>query len=171
MADDNNKNKKPKTQKEIHEQNRAKIRAYWGVPSIKSMETRGIKDVDTPIRPGASADSSGYFAKAWHAAKKERSDYNSNKKGYTLAEKEKMKAKSSDDIMDYLHEKVDKAKEDYHRQKDKGDKGVIFNYDKDGHFIGPFGGEKEAKKEIKPAAIVAPVKRPSSAAKKPTGKK
>lgn len=155
MADDNN-NKNPKTQEEIHEQNRKSLRAYWGVAPLESLKKRGIKDVDTPIRPGASADSSGYFAKAWHAAKKERSDYHNNKKGYTLAEMEKMKAKSSSDVMNYLHEKVDKAKEDYHRQKDKMGEGLIYDYDKDGHPINPLS----SKKEIKPAAIVAPVKRP-----------
>jgi hypothetical protein len=165
MADDNNK--KPKTQEEIHEQNRKSLRAYWGVAPLESLKKRGIKDVDTPIRPGASADSSGYFAKAWHAAKKERSDWHNNRKGYTMPEIEKMEAKSGD-VMNYFHEKVDKAKDDYHRQKDKMDKSGIIKYDKDGHPISLFS----SKKEMKPAAIVSPVKRPSEAVmKKLTGKK
>lgn len=164
MTDDN---KKPKTKEEIHEQNRKIVRSYMGVPSQKSMETKGIKLIDKPIRPGASADSSGYFAKAWHAAKKERSDWHNNRKGYTMPEIEKMEAKSGD-VMNYFHEKVDKAKEDYHRQKNKMAKGLLYDYDKDGHPISPFS----SKKEIKPAAIVAPVKRPSEAVmKKLTGKK
>jgi hypothetical protein len=164
MAEDN---KKQKSQQEIHEENRRRSRAYWGVPSLGMLEKRGIKDVDTPIRPGASADSSGYFAKEWHSAKKERADYLNNKKGYTLSEMKKMEAKSGD-VMDYLHDKVDEAKSNYHRQKDKGDKSGILNYDKDGYAINPLS----SKKEIKPAAIVTPVKRPSEAVmKKLTGKK
>ena len=164
MADDN---KKPKSQQEIHEENRRKVRGYWGVPSLNTIEKRGIKDVDTPIRPGASPDSSGYFAKEWHSAKKERADYLNNKKGYTYSEMEKMKAKGGD-VMDYLHDKVDEAKSNYHRQKDKMDKSGILNYDKDGYVINPMS----SKKEIKPTAIVAPVKRPSEAVmKKVTGKK
>jgi hypothetical protein len=164
MAEDN-KNKS-KSQQEIHEENRKKVRGYWGVPSLNTLEKRGIKDVDIPIRPGASADSSGYFAKEWRSAKKERADYLANRKGYTLPEMEKMEAKSGD-VMDYLHNKVDEAKGNYHRQKDKMDKSGIIKYDKDGYAINPLS----SKKEIKPAAIVAPVKRPSEAVmKKLTGK-
>lgn len=158
MADDNNKPKKPKTQEEIHEQNRRRVRLYMGIPSMKDMETKGIKLIDTPIRKGASADSSGYFAKQWHDAKADR------KLAFKWSDKEGV---------DFFDKKADEAKENYHRQKNKGEKGVILNYDKDGHFVGPFGGSKEApKKEMKPAKIVAPVKRPVAAAqKKATGKK
>lgn len=150
MADDNNK--KPKTQEEIHEQNRTKVRAYWGIPSVKAMDKFGIQSVDKPIKPGASADSSGYFAKEWHDSK-------ANRRAAFKAGDEKM--------MDFFEKKTDEAKENYHRQKDKMDKSGIIKYDKDGYAINPLS----SKKEIKPAAIVAPVKRPSEAVmKKVTGK-
>jgi hypothetical protein len=150
MADDN---KKPKTKEEIHEQNRKIVRSYMGVPSQKSMETKGIKLIDKPIRPGASADSSGYYAKQWHDAKADR------KLAFKWSDKEGV---------DFFDKKIEEAKENYHRQKDKMKEGMIVNYDKDGHPISPFS----SKKEMKPAAIVAPVKRPSEAVmKKVTGKK
>lgn len=150
MADDN---KKPKTKEEIHEQNRKIVRSYMGVPSQKSMETKGIKLIDKPIRPGASSDSSGYYAKQWHDAKADR------KLAFKWSDKEGV---------DFFDKKIEEAKENYHRQKDKMKEGMIVNYDKDGHPISPFS----SKKEMKPAAIVAPVKRPSEAVmKKVTGKK
>ena len=157
MADDN-KGKKKYTE----EENKKYLQKAGGyVHSPEQFQKRGIKDIESPIRPGASADSSGYFAKEWHSAKKERADYLANKKGYTLAEIKKMEAKSGD-VMDYLHNKVYKAKENYSRQEDKAKKDGILNYDKNGYAINPLS----SKKEIKPAAIVAPVKRPSEAVMK-----
>ena len=150
MADDN---KKPKTKEEIHEQNRKRVRASMFIPSPKTMDKLGIELVDKPIRPGASADSSGYYAGQWHASKANR------RTAFKLDDKK---------MMDFFEKKTDEAKENYHRQKDKMKEGMIVDYDKDGHPISPFS----SKKEIKPAAIVAPVKRPSEAVmKKLTGKK
>jgi len=154
MADDNNE----KNRKRIH---------GWSIPSLDVLKKRGIKDVDAPIRPGASADSSGYFAKKWHEAKKERRDYLSNRTGYTLAEVERMK-KKGETVVGYLNDKRDEARDNFHRQGDKAKKDGILNYDKDGYAVNPLS----SKKEMKPAKIVAPVKRPVAAAqKKATGKK
>jgi hypothetical protein len=154
MADDNNK------------KNRMRIHG-GAIPSLGALKDRGIKDVDTPIRPGASADSSGYFAKGWQEAKNERKDYLSNRKGYTPSEMERMEKKGGT-VEGYLSDKISDAKDSFHRQGDKARKDGLLNYDKDGYATTPLS----SKKEMRPAAIVAPVKRPSEAVmKKVTGKK
>jgi hypothetical protein len=136
-----------------------------------------------PIRPRASADSSEYFSKKREDIGKTMRQINQDyfyaagKNGIVdrLENKERLKA------LDKLGEEAKKTSKDYERQGRKGEKaferGVgdyilrfpegAAGYDKYGRSINPLS----SKKEIKPAAIVAPVKRPSEAVmKKLTGK-
>ena len=75
---------------------------------------------------------------------------------------------SPDGTLGKIRSAKNEAKDNYFRQENKGF--TLFGvqtHDKDGHLIKPFS----SKKEMKPAAIVAPVKRPSEAVmKKLTGK-
>jgi hypothetical protein len=173
MADDNNKKKYTEAE------NKKKLQHMGSVLPPSFFEKRGIKEVDSPIRPGASADSTGYFAKKVDdLGKMERGiikELNNSKAPKTNIPKEVENRKlskvdkfaykyltSQPEVLGKIRAAEDEAKDNYFRQENKGDAG----YDKDGHFVGPFGGKKEAKKEIKPAAIVAPVKRPSEAVMK-----
>ncbi len=136
------------------------------------------------IKPGASADSSEYFSKKRDAISNTIGQINQDyfyaagKNGIIdrLENKERVKA------LDKLREEAKKTDKDFERQGRKGekpfDRGVgdyilrfpegAAGYDKYGRSINPLS----SKKEIKPAAIVSPVKRPSEAVmKKVTGKK
>lgn len=175
MAEDNNK-KKQYTEAE----NKKKLQHIGSVLPPSFFKERGIKEVDSPIRPGASADSTHYFAKEFDKYKKMERDYLNDRPVKIPKEVQKRTDWAGKDPasgtprheLGKIRAAMDEAKDNYFRQGDKGDKGVIFNYDKDGHYVGPFGGDKEAKKEIKPAAIVAPVKRPpAKVMEKLTGKK
>jgi hypothetical protein len=138
---------------------------------------------------GATPDSSGYFSKKIRDIR----DMQENISGNIIA------ANSRGGIIDALENKerskalaklegpLKEAEENYSRQRLKGERPSIskimainpvvksientpemfLKYDKNGRPINPFS----SKKEIKPAAIVAPVKRPSEAVmKKVTGK-
>jgi hypothetical protein len=179
MADDNKK-------KYTEEENKKYLQKAGGyVHSPEQFQKRGIKDIESPIRPGASADSTGYFArKVDDLEKMERSvikNMNNTKAPATKIPKEveNRKLSKSDEfahkyltsqpkILSKIRAAKDEAKDNYFRQEDKARKDGILNYDKDGYAINPLS----SKKEIKPAAIVSPVKRPSEAVmKKLTGKK
>jgi hypothetical protein len=180
MADDNSK-KKQYTEAE----NKKRLQHIGSVFSPSFFEKRGIKEVGPPIRKGASADSTLYFAKQYDKYDKMENDYLNDRFHKTNTVKIPKEVENRKDFFGHepasgtyknelgkIRAAKDEAKDNYFRQGDKGDKGVIFNYDKNGYFVGPFGEKKEAKKEMKPAAIVAPVKRPSEAVmKKVTGKK
>jgi hypothetical protein len=120
-------------------------------------------------KPEATADSSGFFVKQYIDLKKERNDIKSGKKKLTLNQFiDPNNPYKNRDYTGELREKMHEAANNYWRQKDKMKEGIIFDHDKDGHLINPIS----SKKEIKPAAIVTPVKRPSEAVmKKLTGKK
>jgi hypothetical protein len=183
MADDNNK------KKYTEEENKKRLQHMGSVQPPSFFQKRGIKDVDKPIRLGASADSTGYFAKKYDDLQKMEDSYIKelrDKKAPITKIPEEIKNRklgkfdefaykyisSQPEVLGKIRAAQAEAKDNYFRQSEKGEKGVIFNYDKDGHYVGPFGGDKEAKKEIKPAKIVSPVKRPSEAVmKKVTGKK
>jgi hypothetical protein len=186
MADDNNKKKAQPKQQYTEEENKKYLQRTAYIPDDETLKERGIPNVGKPTRPGASADSSGYFARRVNALERMESDYINNKKVNIPKDIKERKVGRFDagtrlsnvesgriDDLARIRNAQEEAKDNFWRQQDKGDKGVILNYDKDGHFIGPFGGSKEApKKEMKPAKIVAPVKRPVAAAqKKATGKK
>jgi hypothetical protein len=75
MADDN-KGKKQYTE----EENKKYLQKTAYVPTNETLKERGIPDVGKPTRPGASADSSGYFARKVNALEKMESDIINNKK-------------------------------------------------------------------------------------------
>jgi hypothetical protein len=157
MADDNNK-------KQYTEEQKKYLKNMEYVQSPETLKKKGISEVGPPIRPGASNDSTGYFAKKVDSIRNTRMGISADF----------MAAKRKNGIIDALENKErvnaqkklgiaeEQAKENYLRQRNKGDKGVILNYDKNGYAINPLS----SKKEIKPAAIVAPVKRPSEAVMK-----
>lgn len=183
MADDNNKKKEyTKEQKKYLQKT-----AGQAIVSPSSLKARGIPEVGPPIREGASADSTGYFAKKIDDLKKMQAgvfrEFRNSDAPKTYIPKE-IKNRPESPINDLafiqspkgiigkIRSAREEAEDDYFRQSKKGEKGIILNYDKDGYYVGPFGGDKKEKKEMKPAAIVAPVKRPSEAVmKKVTGKK
>lgn len=169
MADDNNK------KKYTEEENKKKLQHIGSVLPPSFFEKRGIKEVGPPIRKGASADSTLYFAKQFDKYDKMESDY-INDRPVKIPQEVRNRPKSRwndtasgtpDGILGKIRDAEDEAKDNYFRQGNKGDKEGIIKYDKDGYAINPFS----SKKEIKPAAIVTPVKRPpASVMKKLTGK-
>ena len=168
MADDKNNKKKKYTEEEKKEF--LQKTAY--IPDDETLKEMGIPNVGKPTRPGASADSSGYLARRVNALDKMESDYIDNKNPKIpkdVKERKVGRFEGGNRLSNVLSGRIDdlsrirsaseEAKDNFWRQQNKGDKGIIFNYDKDGHFIGPFGGNKEpSKKEIKPCqmALVVP---------------
>jgi hypothetical protein len=177
MAEDNKK-------KYTEEENKKKLQNIGSVLSPKFFKERGISEVGPPIRKGASADSTRYFAKKIDDLQKMETgvirEMNDRKAPKTNIPKEVENRKlskvdnfaykyltSQPEILGKIRAAEDEAKDNYFRQSNKGDKEGIIKYDKDGYATNPLS----SKKQIKPAAIVAPVKRPSEAVmKKLTGK-
>ena len=153
--------------KYTEEENKKYLQKAGGyVHSPEQFEKRGIKDIEKPIRPGASADSTGYFArKIDNLEKMEKSvikNMNNTKAPATKIPKEveNRKLSKSDEfahkyltsqpkILGKIRAAKDEAKDNYFRQENKGDKGIIFNYDKDGHFVGPKSSNKKMAMGVK----------------------
>jgi hypothetical protein len=146
--------------KYTEEENKKTLQHIGSVHSPEYFKKRGIPEVGPPIRKGASADSTHYFAKKYDDLEKMEKgvirEMNDRKAPATKIPKEvkNRKLTKSDEfahkyltsqpkILSKIRGAQDEAKDNYFRQQDKGDKGVIFNYDKDGHFIGPKSSDKK----------------------------
>lgn len=137
--------------KEYTEEQKKYLQNQGHVASPETLKKKGIPLVGPPIRKGASADSTGYFAKKVDEYDKMESNY-INKKKQNIPKEITNRPKSKwndtmsgtpDGILGKIRDAGEEAKDNYFRQGNKGDKGVIFNYDKDGHFVGPKSSDKK----------------------------
>jgi hypothetical protein len=153
-------NKKTKTKYTEEENKRYLQKAGGYVKSPDEFKERGIPEVGPPIRKGASADSTHYFSKKIYDLKnmeegviREMNDRKAPKTKIPKEVEDRKLSKSDEFAHKYLTSQPrllskiraakDEAKDNYFRQENKGNKGVIFNYDKDGHFIGPKFSDKK----------------------------
>jgi len=154
-------NQSTKANKKKYTEEQKKYLQHQGsIPSPETLKKKGIPLVGPPIRKGASADSTGYFAKKVDDLEKmERGvirEMNNSKAPKTKISKEVSDRKlskfdefahkyltSQPKVLSKIRDAQDEAKDNFWRQGDKGDKGVIFNYDKDGHFVGPKSTDKK----------------------------
>lgn len=137
--------------KEYTEEQKKYLQHRGSVVSPETLKKRGIPLVGPPIRKGASADSTGYFAEEIAKYKKMEKDYVNDRPVNIPKKVQERKDWAGKDPasgtprheLGKIRAAKDEAKDNYFRQQNKGDKGVIFNYDKDGHFVGPKSSDKK----------------------------